>query len=196
MRDVVIDWGERLLLLTLFAAFAVANIRTGDWVNWTLVGLEGLTAFFVLIRRKALSVTEIPLDWALAISASMLPLLARPEDTLTSGLLSGSFVVVGTMISVGAKLSLNRRFGMAPANRGVQANWIYRVVRHPMYLGYIVCQLGYLMHNPTIRNFCVFSLAWLLQIARLSREERHLMLDPEYRAYASRTRFRLFPGIF
>lgn len=196
MKDAIIDWGERAILLALFAMFALANIHSDDWVNWAFVALEGLTAFFVLIRRKAISVTESPFDWALALSGTMLPLAIRPGGEPIATWLAGALIVGGGVISVGAKLSLNRRFGIAPANRGVQSNWAYAIVRHPMYLGYIIAQIGYLLHNPTPRSIAIYLAAWMLQLARISREERHLMLDADYRAYAERTRFRLIPGLF
>jgi protein-S-isoprenylcysteine O-methyltransferase Ste14 len=196
MKDTLIDWGERLLLVILFATFALANFRSADWLNWTFFALEGLTIFFVLTRRKALSVTENPIDWALAIGATLLPLMGRPGGHELAAQVGGILVVAGGLITVSAKLSLNRRFGLAPANRGVQANWAYTVIRHPMYLGYFLSEAGYLLHNPIARNFAVLLLAWSLQAFRILREERHLMADEAYRTYSARTRFRLVPGLF
>jgi protein-S-isoprenylcysteine O-methyltransferase Ste14 len=65
-----------------------------------------------------------------------------------------------------------------------------------MYLGYIIAQLGYLLHNPTAWNIAVYAVCWSLQIARISREERHLSADPAYRDYTDRVRFRLIPGLY
>jgi protein-S-isoprenylcysteine O-methyltransferase Ste14 len=87
-------------------------------------------------------------------------------------------------------------FGIAPANRGVQAGWAYAVVRHPMYLGYMIMQLGYLMHNPSPRNLAVYGIAWMFQVARIEREERHLLRDAAYQHYAGRVRRRLVPGVY
>lgn len=195
MKGFLLDWGERLILLALFARFAILNIASGDWSNYLLVCLEGVTAFFILIRRNAHSVSESPVDWTLAVLGTMLPLLARPGDPSGLGVAT-VLIVIGTAFSFAAKASLNRRFGMAPANRGVQGGWAYAIVRHPMYLGYILAQAGYLLHNPTAWNATVYALAWGLQVARIQREERHLSLDPAYRAYAERVRFRLVPGLY
>jgi len=195
MKGFLLDWGERLILLALFARFAILNIASGDWSNYLLVCLEGVTAFFILIRRNARSVSESPVDWSLAVLGTMLPLMARPGEPSGLGVATG-LIVIGTAFSFAAKASLNRRFGMAPANRGVQGGWAYAIVRHPMYLGYIVAQAGYLLHNPSAWNATVYALAWGLQIARIHREERHLSLDPAYRAYAERVRFRLLPGVY
>lgn len=196
MKDFAFDWGERLLLLLLFLGFAYPNIASRDWTNYLLVTLETVSVIFILIRRRARSVSEKPLDWALAVAGTMAPLLIRPGGEHLGGWAAGALIIVGTAVSFGAKASLNRRFSMAPANRGVQAGFVYSIVRHPMYLGYIIAQAGYLMHNPTVWNACVYAAAWSLQFARIGREEAHLLQDPDYRAYASRVRFRLVPGLF
>jgi protein-S-isoprenylcysteine O-methyltransferase Ste14 len=201
MKDAVVDWAERFILLLLFASFAVANIRSDDLINWVLVAMEGITAFMVLIRRRALSVSMRPSDWLLAFGGTMLPLLMRPVvggEPLFAGaaLLATGLVIVGASISFLAKMSLNRRMAIAPANRGVQAKWAYAVVRHPMYAGYMVAQVGYLIHNPTWINAALYLCVWSLQGARILREERHLSLDDEYRAYMRQTPFRLIPGVF
>lgn len=196
MRNLLIDWSERLFLFALFYAFAVANIASRDWSNYLLVALEAIGVSFVLLRRRALSVSAIPLDWALAIAGTVAPLLGRPGGEAIEQHVAAILIIIGIAVSFGAKASLNRRFGMTPANRGVQNGWAYALVRHPMYLGYIIAQAGYLVHNPTRWNAVVFACAWSLQIARIGREERHLLQDPAYRTYAGRVRFRLVPGVF
>lgn len=196
MKDLMLDWGERLFLVLLFMGFAIANIATRDWTNLLLVALEAVTVVFLLCRRRALSVSENPLDWALAIGGTMAPLLIRPGGEAIGGWYAAALILTGTAFSFGAKLSLNRRFGMAPANRGVQSGWAYSVVRHPMYLGYMIAQAGYLLHNPTVYNVAIYTICWSLQVARIAREENHLSEDSAYRSYARQVRFRLLPGIF
>ena len=196
MRDFALDWGERLLVLLLFLGFAVSNIMSGDWTNYLLVITESVSLIFILIRRRAFSVSQSPLDWILAICGTMAPLLTRPGGGALGGYFAAALIVVGTTLSLGAKASLNRRFGLAPANRGVQTGWAYAVVRHPMYLGYIIAQVGYLMHNPTGANVAIYAVGWSLQVFRVCREEQHLSQDRAYRAYAAQVRFRLVPGLF
>jgi hypothetical protein len=77
-----------------------------------------MSVFFVLIRRKALDVSTLPVDWALALGGAMLPLLVRPGGTPLAPQIVGTVVMsIGALITIVAKLSLNRRFGLAPANR-------------------------------------------------------------------------------
>jgi protein-S-isoprenylcysteine O-methyltransferase Ste14 len=196
MRNYVLDWSERLLVLLLFLEFAVSNIRSGDWTNYLLVVTESVSLIFILIRRRALSVSQSPFDWTLAICGTMAPLLTRPGGAALGGYFAAALIILGTTLSIGAKVSLNRRFGLAPANRGVQTGRAYALVRHPMYLGYMIGQVGYLLHNPTASNAAIYVLGWSLLIARVCIEENHLSQDAAYRAYAARVRFRLIPGVF
>lgn len=196
MKDLAIDWGERLILVLLFVLFSLSNLRSGDAVNDVIIVGEAMTVFFVLTRRKAISISESPIEWLLAFGGTLLPLSARPGGEPIGGWIAGALITGGTIVALAAKLSLNRRFGIAPANRGVQIGWAYAVVRHPMYLGYMIAQVGYLMHNPTPQNLAFYGVAWAVQIARIGREERHLMMDAAYRAYSTQVRRRLVPGLY
>ena len=196
MKDFMMDWGERLVLLALFALFAASNLRSGDPIDMAILVLETATAFFVLTRRKSVSISQSPTDWILAFGGTLLPLLVRPGGEPILGAMAGVLIAVGTLVAVAAKLSLNRRFGIAPANRGVQAGWAYALVRHPMYLGYMIAQIGYLLHNPSLANVGLYAFGWALQVARIICEERHLMQDDAYRDYAGRVRHRLVPGVY
>lgn len=196
MKDFVLDWGERAVLLLMFVMFVMATVRSADAYNYILIVAEALTAWFVLTRRKAITITEKPLDWFLGLAGTFFPLLIRPGGEPLVGWPVAVLMVVGTAISIGAKFSLNRRFGIAPANRGVQANWAYAIIRHPMYAGYVLTQIGFLLHNPTLHNVAIYAVAWGLQLARIHREEQHLLQDDAYRDYAAKVRFRLVPGVY
>lgn len=49
---------------------------------------------------------------------------------------------------------------------------------------------------PMLLNGAMYGLAFILQIVRIRREERVLMRDPTYVAFAQRVRYRLLPGIY
>lgn len=193
----ILDLSERIILVLLFAAFANSALRSPQHANLLLILTEGMSVFFVIFRRQTLDVSTAPLDWALALMGTMLPLLVRPHgQPLIPGYICAVIMGVGALITIAAKLSLNRRFGIAPANRGVQRAWAYAIVRHPMYAGYIVVQCGFLLLNPTVWNLALYVTAWSIQVGRILREERWLSSDPDYRAYAEAVRFRLIPGLF
>lgn len=95
-----------------------------------------------------------------------------------------------------AKVSLRQSFGILPANRGVVSRGAYRFVRHPMYLGYLIIDTGFLLTNFSARNLIAVVLQIGLQIGRIRREERVLSEDAAYRAYRRSVRYRVIPGLF
>ena len=193
----LLDISERLLVLVLFALFCASNFRSHELYNLPMLLSELMTAVLILVRRSTDAVSRSPSDWVLAFVGTTAALLARPGGhhpiSVTAGV---TLVMVGTCIALAAKLSLNRSFGLAPANRGIKSRGAYAFLRHPMYLGYMVSQVGFFLLNPTWRNGLLYALVWTIQIARLLREERWLLTDPSYRTYAAEVRFRLIPGAF
>jgi protein-S-isoprenylcysteine O-methyltransferase Ste14 len=104
--------------------------------------------------------------------------------------------VAGVSVQIYAKWSLGRSFGLLPANRGVIVAGPYRVVRHPLYLGYLVTDIGFLAANFGVRNVVVVVVQWTLQIVRIVKEEQLLSNDVTYREYMGRVRYRLVHGVF
>ena len=76
------------------------------------------------------------------------------------------------------KLSLGRSFGLLPANRGIVSTGMYRLVRHPIYLGYLVTHVAFLFAHPTVWNLALLVLADCALCVRAVLEERSLLRDP------------------
>lgn len=104
--------------------------------------------------------------------------------------------VVGAVFASIALLSLGRSFGLVAANRGIRTSGAYRYVRHPVYSGYILVDIGYLLENPSLRNACLFVVVVVFQVVRMVEEERTLAKDPAYQAYCRRVRNRVVPYLF
>jgi protein-S-isoprenylcysteine O-methyltransferase Ste14 len=102
----------------------------------------------------------------------------------------------GAVVVLGALSSLNRSFGVAPENRGIKTRGLYRVVRHPMYLGYVLIYSGFVLGNVSWFNAFVLSATTLFLLMRLQAEERLLREDARYRTYAEETRWKLVPYVF
>lgn len=101
----------------------------------------------------------------------------------------------GLLLQIGSKLALGRSFGLLPANRGVVTRGPYRVVRHPIYLGYFISHAGFLFAEFTVRNALLLGGLLLFQALRIREEESLLRRDPVYLDYCGRVRYRLFPGV-
>lgn len=193
----LLDISERVLVLTLFALFCVANLHSHNLYNLPMLLSELMTAVLILARRSTEAVSRSPSDWIFAFVGTTAALLARPGGDHPINVAAGvGLVMAGTCLALAAKVSLNRSFGLAPANRGVKRRGAYAFMRHPMYLGYMVSQVGFMLLNPTWRNALLYAVVWSVQVARILREERWLSADPAYRAYAHQVRFRLIPGAF
>lgn len=201
-RHAVADAFERLLVLSLYLylawrlLFAMADGR--GFVNLLLLVSEGLVVAFLLVRRPAFTISTNWIDWTIALAATLCPLLVNPSDgpalvPVEAGVL---LLVMGLVIQAHAKITLGRSFGCVPAHRGLKLAGPYRFVRHPMYGGYLISHVAFLLINPTFRNAVVYTVTSVLQISRILAEERLLSCDSDYRRYRHSVRYRMIPGIF
>jgi protein-S-isoprenylcysteine O-methyltransferase Ste14 len=199
----VLDQGERILFVVLYVFFAVRIIRgylaDGQAVQLLYLLDQFIVLLFLIFRRRTDLITTRPADWIAGFVGSCMPLLIgaiAPETALVPQILAAFLIIFGMVLHLLAKLTLRRSFGAVAANRGVKASGPYRVVRHPMYLGYILSQAGILLAGPTARNVAVVLVCWLFFVWRIDAEERLLSEDEAYRDFMAQTRFRLLPGVF
>jgi protein-S-isoprenylcysteine O-methyltransferase Ste14 len=133
----------------------------------------------------------------IALVGTTAGLLVQPGgDNLGPAWAGGLIMLIGGLLSIAAKVSLNRSFGLTAANRGIKRDGPYRFMRHPMYAGYMITQAGFFLANPTGWNLSVYAIAWGVQILRILAEEKVLNQDETYREYAGAVPFRLVPGVF
>ncbi|HEY1449027.1 MAG TPA: methyltransferase [Caulobacteraceae bacterium] len=195
----VADLGERAISVVLYASLAVRVAAVSVRQPWELAILlpEGLVVVFMILRRRPTAVTTRPWDWLIALIGTASPMLVAPGGQSLIPPLLGVVVIFGGLgFSVWAKLSLRRSFGLAAANRGLVSTGAYGLVRHPIYAGYLLSDVGFLLMNPTARNLGLYALAVGLVLARIRAEERLLDLDPLYAAFKARVRYRLAPGLY
>jgi len=201
-RALRLDLVEKIVvtaLLGILAARLVPNaIASGDILPILLVGSETLVVAFLLLRRQTSDISLNWRDWLFGLSGTLAPLLvtASSGQPIVPPALCGILMMLGICLNVSAKLTLRRSFGVVAANRGVKIGGPYRLVRHPMYAGYLLTQIGFLLSGPTLWNICVYGLALGLQVARIHAEEQVLGKDPAYAAMTQRVRYRLLPLVF
>ena len=193
-----LDRIEQVLILILWGWLVYRVIVSDNLFAPLLLIAETTVMVFVLIRRPTEAISVKPLDWLLALTATGAPMLVMPGPEPIHQLATLAVVLVlgGNFIQFWAKLSLRRSFGIAPANRGVKVGGPYRLVRHPMYSGYLFSHIGILLLMPSLLNLAVYAVSWGAQIFRMLAEERLLSEDPSYRAFAEQVRWRLVPGLF
>lgn len=197
----VLDVIERVVLAVFFSFLTWTFLRdwheTGNISFLILIVSEGSVVAFVLIRRFASDVSMRPGDWLLALLGSTAPLLVQPTggEGSAPALLCVPLMLAGFAVQIAAKFTLRRSFGAVAANRGVKASGPYRLIRHPMYAGYFMTQIGFLLLNPSAWNTAIYAAGFAFQIGRILAEERVLGHDPKYREFASIVRYRLVPGV-
>ncbi len=199
---VLLDTIERVALLALYGYFtyriALATASQQNPLTFLILVSEGAILAFLLFRRRTNTLSLRFQDWAVAFLGTTLPLLATPSDVapLVPPAVGGCLMVLGIVTQIYAKLILRRRFGVVAANRGVVSTGPYRFVRHPMYLGYLIAHIGFLLLMPTLWNVAVYSAAFLFQVARIIAEEDLLSMDPAYQDFRASVRFKIIPGVF
>ena len=105
-------------------------------------------------------------------------------------------VAIAACLSLASLLSLGRLFGVRPALRGLATRGPYSLIRHPMYLAYIVSDFGYNLQEWNWGTALMVLVGWVALVYRISAEERILAHDPGWAAYAARVRSRLIPGLW
>jgi protein-S-isoprenylcysteine O-methyltransferase Ste14 len=197
-----LDLVEQVVVVALYVALAFrlwpGELTANNWQPLLILPSEGLAIALLLIRRPTDQISTSLWDWSVAAIGTVAVLLIAPSEGQAPlfGLLGPYLLIAGLFIHVGAKLSLWRSFGLVAANRGVRSNGLYRVVRHPMYAGYMITHIGFLLAAPSLWNVAVYAVAWTALVARIYAEERILQQDVGYQAYSGAVRYRLLPGVF
>ena len=197
-----LDVFERAVVVSfyayLFSNMLPAFLAKGDPADVIVLLSEGMVVFFILIRRMTNAVSFRFLDWAIALGGTAAALLVRPSPTssLAPIGISTLLMLAGLGMQVSAKVFLNRSFGLVAANRGVMIAGPYRLVRHPMYAGYILTFVGFWLANPSLWNLAIYAIAISAMIYRVQAEETILGRDQAYRAFAAAVPYRLVPRVF
>lgn len=178
-----------------FSFFLLAAILSGlaAWKQPDFLGLlntlhNAILAVLYAIRLPAQKTDRTGL--ALGLAAALLPLAGGHSQ----GGISAAWTVTGIageLLVLWALVALGRRFGIAPADRGLVASGPYSLVRHPMYTGELLLRLAFLAGSDTA--FVVMPLMLALQVLRALREEKMIA---GYEDYSNQTPWRFLPGIF
>jgi len=198
------EWLLRAFALLLMGVivFRWGHAWMIDHSRWTVLLLlvsEGYTLMLILLAHRAV---QRDLSFA-AMSATVYATcaVALLNDQGTVHLVPEWIGVVLQLASMAwqftAKVFLGRSFGLLPAQRGLVTAGPYRVVRHPIYFGYLIGHVGFLLANFSWRNAAVLALLYVAQVIRIRREEAVLAATSgDYRRYQERVRWRLLPLVY
>lgn len=137
---------------------------------------EGIVVVLIVFRRPSSTLSKNPWDWFAGIAGSFLILMVRPTGhAVAPDAVGFALQLLGTGFQLYGKVVLGRSFGIVAANRGVVVEGPYRLMRHPIYLGYLVTHAGFLLSNGSLRNLGIYAAAYFFQAARIFAEERLLL---------------------
>ena len=196
------DLAARATIIVLFSLMAIRFasdfVNTGRLTGLFLLLSETLVVVLTVVRRSAAIVDRSLRARILTTVSTLGPPLLAPAATLALVPQAATVAIAcaGLSIVIAGKLTLGRSFALLPANRGVVSSGIYGVVRHPIYMGYLVTHVAFLLANPTMWNVIALVAADTALQARAVCEEETLAKDPAYRDYQTRVRWRVAPGLF
>jgi len=184
---------ELVLLFFLTSTFTIAD--------WIYVSQHLLVLGFSLTRpppkawnHSWLSSTAIVVAYAYPYAqVAYLNWVPGSPAWPASGLV---LVTLAACLSLASLLSLGRWFGVWPALRGLVTRGPYRLVRHPMYLAYMLMDIGYNLQEWNLGTALMVMVGWASLFYRIYAEERILSQDPGWSTYVALVRHRLFPGLW
>jgi protein-S-isoprenylcysteine O-methyltransferase Ste14 len=195
--------GDFLLFGVTSVEFVVLFLLTPTFtiVDWIYV-LQHLLVFGIALTRRPPEVQ----DHSLPSSAAVVIAYAYPYAQVVylrwvpgeSAWPAGGLVLVtlAAFLSIASLLSLGRRFGVFPALRGLMKKGPYRLVRHPMYLAYVIADIGYNLQEWNFVTVLLVMVGWASLLYRINAEERVLSQNAGWSAYVALVRHRIFPGLW
>lgn len=157
-----------------FGVVAFYRWQQTQLIFFLLLVLRDFAAGYFFFKRKPAQSKGSKFLTVLAYLSSAMPLLYL-ESTVSSKALffaSDLLAIIGFLIVVLATVELGTSIGISPANRGLVRSGVYRHIKHPMYLGYVVSELGLVILNPL--NAALFALSLSLYIFR-AKSENHIL---------------------
>ena len=196
-------WSDVLLFSVTAIELGVLLILTPALAlpDWIYV-LQHVMVLGLALTRRSPAVTDhsFGVSAAVAVSygypyAQVISLQWVPGWSLWP---DGGMVLItsGALLSVISLWALGRRFGIRPALRGLSVHGPYRVVRHPIYLSYVLSDIGYNLQECNLGTAALVIIGWMAMIYRIQGEERVMAHHPQWTAYTDVVRYRLLPGIW
>ena len=200
-RERASDFAARAAISAWFVVFAIRIgtefLQTGHLTGLLLLVSELLVVVLTVVRRPAVRVDRAWKTRAVALaSMAGIPLLRPIGIGIVSDSATALVSAAGLLLIIAGKVALGRSFGLMPANRGIVCRGVYRLMRHPIYAGYLVTHAAFLVAHPLGWNLLVLVASDTALLVRAIYEERTLARDPEYASYMTNVRWRVMPGVF
>ena len=184
---------ELVILVLLTPTFTIA-----DWIYV----LQHFIVLGIALTRRHPKVRDYSIASSMAVGAAYVYPYAQviylrwsPGHMAlpTAGL---ALVTLGAGLSLVSLLAMGRLFGVRPALRCLVTSGPYRFVRNPMYLSYVLADIGYNLKEWNFVTLLLVLVGWASLVYRIHAEERVLSQHAEWPAYVALVPYRLFPGLW
>jgi protein-S-isoprenylcysteine O-methyltransferase Ste14 len=182
-----------VVLVLLTPTFTVA-----DWIYV----LQHLMVLGIALTRGAPKARDYSLGSSIAVGVAYIyPYAQVIYLRLSSGYVAWpaaglALVTLAAGLSLVSLLTIGRIFGVRPALRDLVTSGPYRFVRHPMYLSYVIADIGYNLQESNFVTLLFVLVGWASLVYRIEAEERVLSQHAAWPAYSALVRYRIFPGLW
>lgn len=161
------------LIMLGFAIISITRWTQSGELFFLVLSFRDLIASYFLARRENAEIKSNKIMAMIAYLSSGLPLLyfSAPFglEIRAYRLIADLLTIVGFLIVTWATIDLGTKLGVSPAKRGEkQTKGIYAIVNHPMYLGYVIAQFGWVLINKW--NIFLYALSLVLMLIRAKKE--------------------------
>jgi len=196
-------FADLLLFCVTAAALIVLFLLTPTFgiVGWLYVLQHSIVLGMALTRSEPL-ITDYSVRSNIAVGvaylcpyAQVICLYCWPGEVAwpEAGLV---LVTLAAIFSVVCLLTLGKRFGVRPVLRGLVTRGPFRLVRHPLYLSYVIAAIGFNLQVWNLATLLLVLLGWASMVYRIRAEERVLSRDPMWPDYVALVQYRLVPGVW
>jgi len=184
---------EFVLLFILTPTFTIA-----DWIYV----LQHLIVLGIALTRAAPGMRDYSITSSIAVGVAYLYPYAQviwlrwSPGNVASPAAGLALVILAAGLSLVSLLTMGRLFGVRPALRGLVTRGPYKLVRHPIYLSYVIADIGYNLQEWNSVTLLLVLIGWASLVYRIYAEERVISQDAGWPAYLAQVRYRLFPGLW
>jgi protein-S-isoprenylcysteine O-methyltransferase Ste14 len=157
-----------------FGLLALYRWQQTHLIYFLLLVLRDFVAGYFFLKRENAQAHSGKTVSILAYISAAIPLFYFGPDQSSNEILlvSNILAITGFLFVALATIELGTSIGISPAKRSMVKSGIYSWVKHPMYMGYVLSELG--MSFINMNNAAIFIISIMLYYFRAKIENNFL----------------------